>query len=130
MSIPQECTSLLVYKLHSNAMLGWCKHSWHSACRHIHRFNFQCFAYISGRHLGFTEKLRNSTQTVVHELLGQCCESTCNQFISLEFLQTALCVSANACLRVPTFCYETQHNQKFYTPSHQVYSLDSALQTH
>ena len=26
-------------------------------------------------------------------------------------------VTANVCLNVPTFCYETQHNQRLYTSS-------------
>ena len=45
------------------------------------------------------------------------CESICNQFISnpLQFLCTFLCVSPNnVCLSVPTFCFETQYNQKLY----------------
>ena len=28
----------------------------------------------TGRYQGFTEKLRNSKETVAHELLGQCCD--------------------------------------------------------
>ena len=182
MSIPQECTSLLDYKLHSNAMLGWSKHSWHSACRHIHRFNFQRFVYnsltqgatfflrrnygIRGRRLCtnywgnaatafslsssfhvygcvwyklYSGKRRpgrrkaarwhkhgpqitgfDPVAIAIMLAIARYCESTCNQFISLEFLQAALCVSANACLRVSTLCCETQHHPKLYTPSHQI----------
>ena len=28
--------------------------------------------------------------------------------------------TTNVCLHVPTFCYETQHNQRLYTPSDRV----------
>ena len=50
-------------------------------------------------------------------IIGSYCESTCNQFISWQFLHRFLCVSANACLHVPAFYCEPQHNQKLYTPS-------------
>ena len=120
-----------------------------------------CLCLTTGRHLGFTEKLRNSPNrrmfansswvnaATAFSLSSQfyVCGCECyklysgkrciqgegkrldGEIVGLQYpvwllrnidsnIKTR--VTTNVCLHVPTFCYETQHNQRLYTPSDRV----------
>ena len=120
-----------------------------------------CLCLTTGRHLGFTEKLRNlpSRRMFANSSWGNAaaafslssqfyvCGRTCyklysgkrcilgegkrlgGEIVGLQYpvwllrnIDSKLKSRAitNVCLHVPTFCYETQHNQRLYTPSDRV----------
>ena len=122
---------------------------------------FFCLCLTTGRHLGFTEKLRNSPsrQMFANSSWGNAATAfsrsaqfhvrglTCYKLYSgkrcilaegkrlggetvglqypvwlLRNIDSKLKSPAttNACLHVPTFCYETQHNRRLYTQSDRV----------
>ena len=128
-----------------------------------------CLCLTTGRHLGFTERLRNlrsrrlfanfswGNAATAFSLSSQfyVCGRTCyklysgkrcilgvgkrlgGETVGLQYLVWLLRnidsnvkthATTNIRLHVPTFCYETQHNQMLYTPSDQVQAFDSPCQ--